>query len=248
MWLPVVLGVGCTLSYEPFEPREATTGARADAARPVTGASADAGVSRRRESPGGESAASRLDAGAIASELPIPSFDAGPDVGTVKSDAAANIDTAFDAGSIIDAEPAGECGNGEARGPNDHCYVALATLLSWADARERCLLHGGGWDLASIHDEATQRFLLGLYVGESWIGATDAAGEGDWLWVADASLFWVGTGALGTAVNAAYVNWSGVEPNGGGGSNCGRAVPAEGGKWGDFDCRSRRASICEGPR
>lgn len=124
--------------------------------------------------------------------------------------------------------------------------MLVATLLSWSDARQACQALGDGWDRGSIRTEQVNQFLAGLLSSETWIGATDLDTEGNWVWASDGQPFWRGNGATGSAVNGAYVNWNGTEPNGGK-SDCARVVPALATTWADVECSALRSSVCEGP-
>ena len=71
-----------------------------------------------------------------------------------------------------------------------------------------------------------------------WIGYTDAATEGTWVW--------------DTGSSATYTNWLSSEPNGGTSENCTLTVATSGRGWGDFNCSattdsSSRAlgAVCE---
>lgn len=146
------------------------------------------------------------------------------------------------------------CADSGRVGPNERCFLPVATLLSWTDARTNCLARGDGWDLAAIHDQATNEFLTRLAPGETWIGASDAEREGTWIWVSDGTPFWSGNGLEGSALNDAFENWNSDEPNGAGNSDCarlvrlGNAAPNSPYTWADRECFEPRGSVCEGPR
>jgi hypothetical protein len=142
--------------------------------------------------------------------------------------------------------PTPGCAALESLGPNGNCFVALAALVSWAEARLDCRARGVGWDLASIRSPAVNEFVAGLAGAEAWIGGSDAANEGTWRWVSDGTPFWQGL-AAGSAFGGAYANWNPDEPNGGVFSDCMRIVPPVGGSWADLECDTLRGSVCEGP-
>jgi hypothetical protein len=156
----------------------------------------------------------------------------------------ASGDAGADAGSAF-------CSGADLTGPNGSCFSLQSTARSWADARSACLALGNGWDLASIRSEAINTFLSDALSFEAWIGASDAATEGAWTWVIDGAPFWSGTGAMGSAVAAAYNSWNTSEPNGGTNSDCARILPgaliAPGAKaiWADLECAQLRGSVCE---
>jgi hypothetical protein len=149
--------------------------------------------------------------------------------------------------------PPTACRGAELTGPNGRCYLAVSASSSWNAARRNCRDRGDGWDLAAIRSAAINRFIGDMVSGQAWIGASDAATEGEWVWVGDGAPFWVGTAANGSAVDGAYENWSANEPNGGFNINCTRIQTptfgaANGGPvWADRDCGESRASVCEGP-
>ena len=80
------------------------------------------------------------------------------------------------------------------------CYknVASDTSLTWDKARTQCKILGA--DLASVKDEATQKFLYTLLdpkIKKAWIGGRKIGGQ--WTWI-DGTLFdrtegWAGPGA-----------------------------------------------------
>ncbi|WP_318343973.1 PA14 domain-containing protein [Flagellimonas baculiformis] len=98
-----------------------------------------------------------------------------------------------------------------------HYYEYVPSLgITWTSARDAAALRNfyglqGYLATISVQDESD---LLGSQApGAGWIGASDAALEGDWYWVTGpeaGTLFWRG-GAGGTAF--AYEFWNGGEPN-----------------------------------
>jgi hypothetical protein len=146
------------------------------------------------------------------------------------------------------------CRGMESTGPNDRCYLAVSASLSWNNARRNCRARGDGWDLAAIRSNAINRFIGGMIDDEAWIGASDGADEGEWVWVDDGTPFWNGTAANGRAVNLAFESWSANQPNGGVNTNCARlAAPNAGAQngnptWADVECADLRPSVCEGPQ
>jgi hypothetical protein len=139
------------------------------------------------------------------------------------------------------------CAATQILGPNGDCFATIASLLTWADARQACRDLGNGWDLTSIRSATVNSFVASLLAGEAWIGAADQTREGTWRWVNDASVFWLGLGPAGSAVNGAYINWSDGEPNDNRNSDCARIVPEQNAPWADLECTELRAAVCEGP-
>ena len=86
-------------------------------------------------------------------------------------------------------------------------------------------------DLASIPDKTTNDFLTHLSGVISWIGATDAASEGNWQW------------SDGTPWG--YESWAAGEPNNGGGrgQNYGAINYIVAGMWDDED--SNKPFFCQ---
>lgn len=175
-----------------------------------------------------------------------PDADAGaPDGGSA---------TPEDAGTSLTldaARPAALCAADERLGPDDRCYFFDATLASWATARTACQARGAAWDLVVVRTAALSVFLGDELTFEAWLGATDAASEGQWLWVGDLLPFWTGNGATGSASGGAYANWNPTEPNGGAATNCARALPRSLGSanpnapWADLDCATPLGAVCQ---
>jgi hypothetical protein len=146
------------------------------------------------------------------------------------------------------------CRGVESTGPNDRCYLAVSASLSWSDARRNCRARGNGWDLATIRSNAINRFVGNMIADEAWIGASDAADEGQWAWVGDQTPFWRGTAANGNAVNRAFESWSANQPNGSANTNCARLATPNAAAllgnptWADVECEDVRPSVCEGPQ
>jgi len=155
----------------------------------------------------------------------------------------------FDAGAPplqVGETPALVCAASGVLGPDGSCYAALATLRPWAAARQRCRALGAGWDLASVRNVEVNRFLTDGLSGEAWLGASDSAQEGTWIWIDDGTVFWNGS-ETGAPVDGNYANWAGTEPNGEAGSACARLVPENSGAWADLECEELRGAVCKGP-
>jgi hypothetical protein len=80
---------------------------------------------------------------------------------------------------------------------------------------------------------------------EVWIGGTDAAVEGKWLWDGQGGpQFWSG-GETGKSVGNQYVAWTDGAPNDGGvGEDCAVLIAASA-TWGDRSCSIKYAYLCE---
>lgn len=110
--------------------------------------------------------------------------------------------------------------------------------------------------LATITSQSENDFIFNRIRGNGWIGASDAAVEGEWRWVAGPEgemdngkglLFWVGTGKNGSGIDGVYSNWGNskvapAEPNNQGAENYAHFIfnlpeffdEEEEGKWNDF--------------
>lgn len=98
-----------------------------------------------------------------------------------------------------------------------HYYEYVPSLgITWTNARDAAALrtfYGLQGYLATISVQDESDLLGSQAPGAGWIGASDAALEGDWYWVTGpeaGTLFWRGT-AAGTAFG--YEFWNGGEPN-----------------------------------
>ena len=111
-------------------------------------------------------------------------------------------------------------------------YTLMGNPLSWADANAACL--AGGLQLASVQSAAENALLVTAAAGNTvWIGGTDAASEGTWVWSPS------GKPLL-------YANWGYAEPNDSGNEDC-IVFPSSGG-WNDVPCHINFKYVCETPR
>jgi lectin-like protein len=138
------------------------------------------------------------------------------------------------------------CSEGQL-GPGEQCYLVLPAAVTWQAARANCQAEGAGWDLAAVKSRADMDFILTLVGAELWIGASDAADEGTWLWVASGARFWSDAADSGTGSGSAggYTNWNAGEPNNVDEADCLRLLTT--GKWADLPCDSERGALCAGP-
>ena len=102
-----------------------------------------------------------------------------------------------------------------------------------AAAEFDCVAQGG--HLVSIHDQATQDEVrdtaYSILPGNWWIGLSDVALEGTFVWSDDTPLD--------------YTAWAGGEPNNAGGNeNCGHLWDAAGGEWNDIPCNESMYYVC----
>ncbi|XP_006815865.2 macrophage mannose receptor 1-like [Saccoglossus kowalevskii] len=109
--------------------------------------------------------------------------------------------------------------------------------LTWEDARTVCRDLGG--DLATIHSQALQSFLISKlrYVSSAlWIGLSDISYQNRFIWTD------------GTPVD--YTNWAADEPNGYYADDCVEMmyISSHAGQWNDISCDSERGYICQGDK
>ncbi|AFZ20607.1 DUF4347 domain-containing protein [Allocoleopsis franciscana] len=136
---------------------------------------------------------------------------------------------------------------------NGHYYEFVSGNLTWEQARtaaaSRTNLGLQGY-LATITSQPENDFIANKLEGNGWMGASDAAVEGEWRWVTGpeaGTLFWQGNGQTGSAVPGQYNNWSttyqggtSIEPNDNGGNEdyahflSDSQFPQEQGKWNDY--------------
>jgi PKD repeat protein len=100
-----------------------------------------------------------------------------------------------------------------------HYYRFISSPgITWTAARaaaEASTYFGLHGYLATITSYGENAFIQSKTKGVGWIGASDAAVEGDWRWVTGpetGTQFWQGL-STGSAVNGMYNNWNTGEPN-----------------------------------
>lgn len=117
-------------------------------------------------------------------------------------------------------------------GTLSYCFEAR----NFAAAEFDCVAQGG--HLVSIHDQATQdevrNTAYGLMPGNWWIGLSDVALEGTFVWTDSTPLD--------------HTSWAGGEPNNAGGiENCAHLWDAAGGEWNDIPCNTAMSYVCRLP-
>uniref|UniRef100_A0AAZ1XTM9 C-type lectin domain-containing protein n=1 Tax=Oreochromis aureus TaxID=47969 RepID=A0AAZ1XTM9_OREAU len=122
------------------------------------------------------------------------------------------------------------------------CYFFSTSKSSWNERSTGCITKGGG--LVKIDSKEEQSFLriaiqqkIEGYDDLFWIGLTDSAVEGRWLWVDGSPLnegltFW-----FFHEPN----NWTGEDPDGEDCASMGKT------HWFDISCKVNIRSICEKP-
>jgi len=131
------------------------------------------------------------------------------------------------------------------KGPiNQHCYMAFNSQKTWFQARRYCENLGGY--LVTITSEDEMNFVWKRFGSMftttwqgPWIGFSDAAREGDWVWVTGES------GVIGQ--DSVYANWYIGEPDDCcGGQDCASIAGGHWGyKWNDNKCHNLLPFICE---
>ncbi|MBF0538010.1 MAG: VCBS repeat-containing protein [Nitrospirae bacterium] len=124
---------------------------------------------------------------------------------------------------------------------NNHTYQRFDTTMTWADAKANCERLGG--HLATVTSDSENKFLTDTSLfpsdsyGTCWLGATDTALNGTWVWV--------------TVEQWQFTAWGTGEPNNyGGNEHCLTYYNAPGytqqySKWNDADCSTLQPVLCE---
>lgn len=117
---------------------------------------------------------------------------------------------------------------------NQHRYLLVTVPKTWTTAVT--IANNSGGHLVTITSQTESDYVISTFgssgVVRAYIGATDAASEGNWRWI-NAEIW-------------SYTNWYGTEPNNGGGNeNYGEIRFDLGGKWNDQDGVSLRPYIIE---
>lgn len=127
---------------------------------------------------------------------------------------------------------------------NNHLYKFISGSIDGNGARTAALnqtAYGSDGYLATITSEAENDFVADRLVGDGWMGASDAASEGDWKWLDGPEAgesFWSGD-ENGSVLEGYYANWNAAEPNdynnGVPGEDCAQFY-ATTGRWNDLPC------------
>ncbi|MEH2043186.1 DUF4347 domain-containing protein [Nostoc sp.] len=130
---------------------------------------------------------------------------------------------------------------------NGHFYefVNAGSPISWTAARDAAAARnyfGLQGYLVTVTSAAESSFVSSKLQGEGWLGASDAAVEGEWRWVTGPEVgqqFWQGLGQNGSPVGGGYNNWNSLEPNNSNDEDYGQFLLD--GKWNDL--RNNAGSI-----
>ncbi len=134
-----------------------------------------------------------------------------------------------------------------------HYYEYINTPLIWAEAKsaaEAKKLYGMQGYLATVTSSAENDFIYDKILADAWLGATDEAQEGKWIWACgpEAGIqFWTGNGS-GSPVNGNYANWNTGEPNNSAGSYPEHYMEIFGtgnGTWNDLRAGGTRGYVIE---
>lgn len=114
---------------------------------------------------------------------------------------------------------------------NGHSYQRFDTAMSWAAAKTLCETKGR--HLAIITSQLEQDFVSSNFLTRFvWLGATDIASTGTWLWL--------------TGEPWAYTNWQAGEPNSQGGvKHYLSTATANLMQWNDATNEGNMAPLCE---
>lgn len=134
---------------------------------------------------------------------------------------------------------------------NGHIYeiIEAEEPVTWTEAKALAESHtkyGSTGYLVTVTSEEENDYIGMRLDGDGWMGASDDEDEGDWKWVTGpeaGTSFWSGL-ADGSAVNGAFSNWSGGEPNDAYydiGEDCAQFYA--GGGWNDLPCDEEDAAL-----
>ena len=163
--------------------------------------------------------------------LPVPSRDGYVFNGWLDPwDGTANYFDGFESSALIASWTAeGNVKPVVSREYNGKIYELYDCIMSWDDAQAFCEERGG--NLVAITDADEQQAVVELITlgerGQYYIGATDEASEGNWVWM--------------SGENFSYSNWDtrAGEPNGGTKANCATIIAVDNppnkevGEWND---------------
>lgn len=97
--------------------------------------------------------------------------------------------------------------------------------------------YGKSGYLTTVTSEEENTYVAERLSSDGWMGASDAAFEGDWQWVTGpetGTSFWLGLDD-GSPVSGRFNAWAGGEPNDSSGEDCGQFY-VDNGTWNDLPC------------
>lgn len=123
-----------------------------------------------------------------------------------------------------------------------------ATFAAATTAASAATVFGVAGHLATITSAGENAFVTSLISASAWLGASDAATEGNWLWQGGGSeagqMFWQGD-ASGSAQGGYYTNWSAGMPDDGLGGNEDAMQILTTGKWNDISATTTFGYVVE---
>lgn len=148
-----------------------------------------------------------------------------PDAG----DPAPSSPDAGEDAAVVEPPPA--CPGGVLEASTQTCYFVASTPLGWLDARQLCLSTGRA--LVKIDSAAEDGFVADLSPASLWIGASDLAVDGAFVWSDGSPIV--------------YSNWGGAQPDAFPGPDCVEKRQEPGEPWYDQPCSNARLYVCEQP-
>ncbi|KAK3508499.1 hypothetical protein QTP70_031355 [Hemibagrus guttatus] len=106
--------------------------------------------------------------------------------------------------------------------------------MGWNEARQECRSRGA--DLVIINSREEQEYLSQMVTGEAWIGLSDSAEEGKWMWVDGTTM------TTGFWWQGEPNDYDGIEDCAATGS---KFAEAEVTTWADYPCGTKLHAICE---
>jgi hypothetical protein len=171
-------------------------------------------------------------------DVPLDTADDAPDTGDDASDTADDASDSTDdptdpGASVPESTVAGDActADGEFTSPgSSSCYLLGDSTGSFQSARDFCQAWGG--DLVEIGSAQEDALLTGRSDDDAWIGASDQAVEGVFLWPGGDALV--------------YTRWAPGQPDNYLNEDCAelRAVDDI---WNDVPCASSKRALCEKP-
>lgn len=129
---------------------------------------------------------------------------------------------------------------------NFYKYVPVYANFANAQAMANAMtLNGVGGYIAQSNSAAENAYLHSMINASTWIGGSDSAVEGTWVYTGGAEagqVFWIGT-ASGSAQNGFYTNWINAQPNNSG--NQDRIEMQVSGQWNDALAGNLRPFLVE---